>query len=48
LRRLSKAPGFALIVALTLGLGIGANTAFSVAPTRCSKSLPPYPMSAVW
>ncbi|MFC1766094.1 ABC transporter permease [Planctomycetota bacterium] len=41
LRQLAKHPGFALIVVLLLGLGIGVNTAiFSVAHTLIRRSLP--------
>ena len=43
LRRLAKNPGFAAVVALTLGLGIGANSAiFSVVNGVIFRSLP-YP-----
>src|SRR5579863_8435594 len=45
LRRLIKAPGFALTVLLTLAIGIGAHTAvFSVVDTVLLKPLP-YPDS---
>jgi predicted permease len=41
LRQLRKNPGFAIVVLLTLGLGIGANTAiFSLLDTLLFKSMP--------
>ena len=44
-RKLLRAPGFALVILLTLGLGIGANTAiFSVVSSILLRPLP-YPFS---
>jgi putative ABC transport system permease protein len=52
LRALAKAPGFTLVAVVTLGLGIGANTAvFSVADRLLLRALPyddPDALTRVW